>query len=77
MFNNVVRNVTGALGIAVLTAIWISQQAKQLAGRAALLPPTTATPRIGVPGVPDWISTYGLYRQTQLQIFALPRHRSW
>jgi EmrB/QacA subfamily drug resistance transporter len=68
-FNNVVRNVSGALGVAVLTAIWTTQQAQQLAGRAALLPADTPTPHIGGPAVPDWVSTYGLYQQTQLQVF--------
>jgi EmrB/QacA subfamily drug resistance transporter len=68
-FNNVVRNVSGALGVAVLTAIWTTQQAQQLAGRAALLPATTPTPHVGGPAIPDWVSTYGLYHQTQLQVF--------
>ncbi|MGH3854008.1 MAG: DHA2 family efflux MFS transporter permease subunit [Pseudonocardiaceae bacterium] len=68
-YNNVVRNAAGALGIAVLTAIWISQQAQQLAGHAALLPANTPTPHLGGPAVPHWVSTYALYHQTQLQVF--------
>ena len=47
--NNVVQRVSGALGLAMLTAILTTQQAQQLAGRAALLPATTPTPQIGGP----------------------------
>jgi EmrB/QacA subfamily drug resistance transporter len=60
VFNNVVRNAAGALGIAVLTAILTIQQAQQLAGRAALLPRSTPLPLLnpGPPGtptrVPEW-----------------------
>ncbi|MGH3918301.1 MAG: MDR family MFS transporter, partial [Pseudonocardiaceae bacterium] len=36
-FNNVAQRVSGALGLAVLTAIFTTQQAQQMAGRAALL----------------------------------------
>jgi EmrB/QacA subfamily drug resistance transporter len=68
-FNNVVRNVSGALGVAVLTSIWISQRAQQLARRAELLPANTPTPHIGGPAVPNWVSTYTLYQRTQLQVF--------
>ncbi|MGH3831606.1 MAG: DHA2 family efflux MFS transporter permease subunit [Pseudonocardiaceae bacterium] len=67
--NNVVQRVSAALGLAVLTAILTTQQAQQLAGRAALLPANTPLPRIGAPSVPAWVSVYGLYRQTQLQVF--------
>jgi EmrB/QacA subfamily drug resistance transporter len=67
--NNVVQRVAGALGLAVLTAIWTTQQAQQLAGRAALLPANTATPHLGGPAVPDWLSVYAIYHQTQLQVF--------
>ncbi len=67
--NNVVQRVSGALGLAILTAILTIQQAQQLAGRAALLPATTPTPHIGGPSVPDWVGAYGLYQQTQLQVF--------
>ena len=67
--NNVVQRVSGALGLAMLTAILTTQQAQQLAGRAALLPATTVTPQIGGPTVPGWVDTYALYQQTQLQVF--------
>ncbi|MGH3513270.1 MAG: DHA2 family efflux MFS transporter permease subunit, partial [Pseudonocardiaceae bacterium] len=67
--NNVVQRVSGALGLAMLTAILTTQQAQQLAGRAALLPATTPTPQIGGPTVPGWVDTYALYQQTQLQVF--------
>jgi hypothetical protein len=68
-FNNVAQRTAGALGIAVLTAILTTQQAQQLAGRAALLPTDTATPHLGGPAVPDWVGAYALYQQTQLQVF--------
>jgi hypothetical protein len=67
--NNVVQRVSGALGLAMLTAILTTQRAQQLAGRAALLPATTVTPQLGGPTVPDWLGTYALYQQTQLQVF--------
>ena len=44
-FNNVVQRVSGALGLAVLTAILTIQQAQQMAGRAALMPANTADPQ--------------------------------
>ncbi len=69
-FNNVVQRVSGALGLAMLTTILVSQQAQQMAGRAALLPTnTTATPDLGGPGVPDWAGMYAAYRLTELQVF--------
>lgn len=68
-FNNVVRNVAAALGVAGLTAILTIQQAQQLAGRAELLPTTTPTPQLGPPGAPDWLGTWAVYHQTQLQVF--------
>jgi EmrB/QacA subfamily drug resistance transporter len=67
--NNVVQRVSGALGLAMLTAILTTQRAQQLAGRAALLPATTPTPQIGGPTIPGWVDTYALYQQTQLQVF--------
>jgi EmrB/QacA subfamily drug resistance transporter len=67
--NNVVQRVSGAIGLAVLTAILTNQRAQQLAGRAALVPATTPTPHIGDPSVPDWLVTYAVYQQTQLQAF--------
>jgi predicted MFS family arabinose efflux permease len=69
-FNNVVQRVSGALGLAVLTAILTTQQAQQMAGRAALLPAGTPTPHLGSgPAVPDWVGVYAIYRLTQLQVF--------
>jgi hypothetical protein len=40
-----------------------------VAGRAALLPAGIPTPRLGGPGVPDWLGVYATYRLTQLQVF--------
>ncbi len=68
-FNNVTQRVSGALGLAVLTAILTTQRAQQVAGRAALLPADTPTPHLGPPGTPDWLGTYATYQQTQLQVF--------
>ncbi|MGH3837538.1 MAG: MDR family MFS transporter [Pseudonocardiaceae bacterium] len=68
-FNNVAQRVSGALGLAVLTAIFTTQQAQQMAGRAALLPTNTATPDLG-PTVPTWMSQYATHRVTELQVFA-------
>lgn len=68
-FNNVARNVAGALGVAGLTAIVTFQRAQLLAGRAALVPATTPTPQLGPPGTPDWLGTYALYEQTSKQVY--------
>jgi MFS family permease len=68
-FNNVVQRVSGALGLAVLTSIFISQQAQQMAGRGALLPANTAISDLG-PTVPRWAGPYAVYRLTQMQVFA-------
>ncbi|MDQ2880967.1 MAG: multidrug efflux MFS transporter [Actinomycetota bacterium] len=68
-FNNIAQRTSAALGLAVLTAIFTTQQAQQLAGRAALLPTDTVTPHIGGPAVPDWVGAYALYQQTQQQVF--------
>jgi len=51
-FNNVARNVAGAFGVAVLTAIQVTQRAQQTAGRAALVPANTPVPHLGPPGTP-------------------------
>jgi EmrB/QacA subfamily drug resistance transporter len=67
--NIVIQRVSAALGLAVLTAILTTQQAQQLAGRAALLPTTTPLPHTSGPSTPNWVSVYGLYHQTQLQAF--------
>ena len=68
-FNNVVQRVSGALGLAVLTAILVKQQAEQMAGRAALVPANVATLHLGPPGTPDWLGDYATYRMTQLHVF--------
>ncbi len=68
-FNNVAQRVSGALGLAVLTAILTTQQAQQMAGRSTLVPAGTAAPRLGGSGVPDWVGVYATYRMTQLQVF--------
>jgi MFS family permease len=68
-FNNVVQRVSGALGIAVLTAIFTIQRAQQMDGRAALLPSNTAVPHLG-PTAPDLAGLYATYRTTDLQVFA-------
>jgi hypothetical protein len=67
-FNNVVQRVSQSFGVAVLTAILTTQQAQQMAGRAALLPAGTAISHLG-PGAPDWTGLYTTYRMTQLQMF--------
>jgi EmrB/QacA subfamily drug resistance transporter len=51
-WNNVARNVAGAFGVAVLTAIQVTQRAQQTAGRAALVPANTPVPHLGSPGTP-------------------------
>jgi hypothetical protein len=65
----VTQRVSGALGLAVLTAILTMQRAQQMAGRAGLLPADTSTPHLGPPGTPDWLGSYATYQQTQVQIF--------
>ncbi|HET9256624.1 MAG TPA: DHA2 family efflux MFS transporter permease subunit [Pseudonocardiaceae bacterium] len=69
-YNNVVRNVAGSLGVAMLTAILTIQQAQMMTGRASLLPAaTTPAPHLGPLGTPDWLGAYALYHQTSLQAF--------
>jgi EmrB/QacA subfamily drug resistance transporter len=68
-YNNVVRNVSGSLGVAMLTAILTSQQAQMMVGRASLVPANTPTPHLGPPGTPDWLGAYAVYHQTSLQVF--------
>ncbi len=63
------QRVSGALGLAVLTAILTIQRAQQMAGRSALLPADTPTPHLGPPTTPDWLGTYATYQRTQLQVF--------
>jgi hypothetical protein len=67
-FNNVVQRVSGALGLAVLTAILTTQQAQQMAGRAALMPANTPTPNFG-PTAPPVSGLYATYELTRLQVF--------
>jgi EmrB/QacA subfamily drug resistance transporter len=67
-FNNVVQRVSGAFGLAVLTAILTTQQAQQMAGRAALMPANTPVPNLG-PTAPPVAGLYATYRMTQLQVF--------
>jgi hypothetical protein len=52
----------------VLTTIFTTQQAQQMAGRAASLPGDTATPDLS-PTVPAWMNQYATYRQTELHVF--------
>ncbi|MBV9140141.1 MAG: DHA2 family efflux MFS transporter permease subunit [Pseudonocardiales bacterium] len=66
--NNVMQRASAALGLATLTAILTTQQAQQLAARAALLPAHTPTPHLG-PGVPDWMGVYATYRLTTMHVF--------
>jgi EmrB/QacA subfamily drug resistance transporter len=68
-FNNVVQRTSAALGVAVFTAIFTLQQAKLLAGHAALVPANTPIPKLGPPGTPDWTGLYAAYRSTELQAF--------
>jgi EmrB/QacA subfamily drug resistance transporter len=69
-FNNVVRQTSAALGVAAFTALLTRQEAQQLADRSALLPANTPIPHLGSPAIPDWLSVWALYQQTQLQTFA-------
>jgi MFS family permease len=66
--NNVVRQISASLGLAVLTAFWTTQQAQQLAGRAALLPGDAATAHLDQES-PAWKGLFALYQQTQLHAF--------
>jgi EmrB/QacA subfamily drug resistance transporter len=68
-FNNVAQRTSAALGLAVLTAIFINQSAEQMSGRAALIPANTDTPHLGGPAVPDWLGVYATYHQTQMLVF--------
>jgi EmrB/QacA subfamily drug resistance transporter len=67
-FDNVVQRVAGAFGLAALTAILTSQQAQQMAGRAALMPADTLTPDLG-PTAPPGAGLYATYLLTQQQVF--------
>jgi EmrB/QacA subfamily drug resistance transporter len=65
-FNNVVQRVWGALGVAVLTAIYTAQSVQQLAGRAALIPANTLPPNLG-PAAPPTLGGYLTYLSTQVR----------
>jgi len=67
-FNNVVQRVSGAFGLAVLTAILTTQQAQQMAGRAALMPANTPVPNLG-PTAPPVAGLYATYWLALLQVF--------
>jgi EmrB/QacA subfamily drug resistance transporter len=66
--NNVVRQISASLGLAVLTEIWTTQQAQQLAGRAALVPGDASTSYVD-PASPAGLGLFALHRQTQLHVF--------
>jgi EmrB/QacA subfamily drug resistance transporter len=67
-FNNVVQRTSGALGVAVCTAILTTQQAQLMAGRAALVPANTPVPDLG-PNAPPGADLYAAYQQTNLRAF--------
>jgi len=68
-FNNVAQRTSAALGLAVLTALFIKQSAEQMAGRAALLPSHTAIPHLGGSSTPDWLGVWTVYHRTQMLVF--------
>jgi EmrB/QacA subfamily drug resistance transporter len=68
--NNVVRQVSASLGLAVLTAIWTAQRAQQLADRTALLPTDAAAAASHLdPASPAGSSFYAFYQRTELRVF--------
>ncbi|WP_147259163.1 DHA2 family efflux MFS transporter permease subunit [Pseudonocardia hierapolitana] len=68
--NNVTRQVAGAMGLAVLTAMASGRQAQAMADRAALLPAaTTELPALGLAGG-DVIGMYAFVQRTQLDALA-------
>jgi hypothetical protein len=73
--NNVARQVSGALGLAILASLASSQQAQLSADRGALFTQARAAdvPALGPPGAPggqNLAGLYALYRQTQLHVLA-------
>jgi EmrB/QacA subfamily drug resistance transporter len=71
-WNNVARQVTGALGLAALSAMATIHQAQLLANRSALLTADHLAqhgihPPSG-PGGRDFTAMYGLFRRTQLEV---------
>jgi EmrB/QacA subfamily drug resistance transporter len=71
--NNVARQVAGAMGLAILTALASQQQTQAIADRAALVPAgATALPVLAPPG-PDGVDILGMYavvQRTQLDALA-------
>lgn len=65
-FNNVVQRVGGALGVAVLTAIYTAQSAQQMAGRSALIPREHPIPHLG-PTAPPRLGGAVTYMGTQIR----------
>jgi EmrB/QacA subfamily drug resistance transporter len=70
--NNVARQVSGALGLAVLASIASMQQAQRSADRGALLTQArmAEVPVLGPPDGQNLTGLYALYRQTQLAVLA-------
>ncbi len=66
--SNIVQRVAGALGLAVLTAVLVSQQGQQTAARSALMPAGSA-PFQGM-AAQGQASVLGLYNNVQLQSFS-------
>src|SRR5882757_5264847 len=71
-WNNVARQVTGALGLAALSAMATIHQAQLLANRSALLTADHLAQH-GIraasgPGEGDFLAMYGLFRRTQLEV---------
>jgi EmrB/QacA subfamily drug resistance transporter len=62
--NNVVRQTSGAVGLAALTALSVSQQAQLLADRAVLVPKTS------VPATTPFGALYGRYLSLSAQVLA-------
>lgn len=70
--NNVARQVSGALGLAVLASIASMQQAQLSADRGALLTQArmAEVPVLGPPDGQNLTGLYALYQQTQLAVLA-------
>lgn len=68
-FTNVIQRTAGALGVAIFTAIVITQRAQLMAGRGALLPDDTPIPQLGA-DAPHWVNVYAIYQQIDLQVYA-------
>ncbi|MGH3687567.1 MAG: MDR family MFS transporter [Pseudonocardiaceae bacterium] len=63
--NNVVQRTSGALGVAVCTAILTTNQAQLLAGRATLMPANTPVPHLGPTSSPG-VDLYATYQHADL-----------